>query len=168
MDPIQRRDGATFSPSDLLAGVVGNRGENVLADFLVVEFVMTTLQGPKGSNPGVRVDVLDLVIGEGATESTANHRSSGSPELLVETARSLPPCGRVLRRDCDRAGGGDRGHMRLPTVRTPPSRRAPPVTTFPPLVHMDGGLRSNHAERTRVPIKFANSEKGTGHSLGCM
>src|SRR3954449_4920499 len=78
--------------------------------FLVVEFVMTTLQGPKGSNPGVRVDVLDLVIGEGATESTANHRSSGSTELLVETARSLPPCGRVLRRDCDRAGGGDRGH----------------------------------------------------------
>src|SRR3954454_971449 len=110
---------------------MGDRGEHVAADLGVIQLVVAPGQGAKRSYPGVRVDVLDLVIGERTSERPPDHRPSGAFELLIQAGRSLPPCRRFLRRAGSRAGSGDRGHTRLPPIRTPPSRRAPPVTASP-------------------------------------
>src|SRR5947208_3370826 len=114
---------------------MGDRREHVAADLLVVKLVMASCQSAERPDPRIRVDVLDLLIAERTPEGPPDHRPSGTFELRIQAGRSLPPCRRFLRWAGDRAGSGDRRHTRLPTIRTPPSRRAPPVTASPPLGH---------------------------------
>ena len=158
MDALERRHWAALSPSKLLARVMGDRGEDVLAYLLVVQIGVTALQRTQCPNPGVGVDVLDLVIRERTTERPPHHRPRRAAKLLVQARRSIPPRQRLLRWGRGGAGSSDRRHTRLPTIRTPPSRHAPPVTTSPPLFtwieRIDASTRGRPVRRS----KDANSE----------
>src|SRR5436190_535625 len=105
--------------ADLLARVVGDRGEDVPADLLVAEPLVAPLEGAERSEPCAGVDVLDLVVVERTLERAADHRARRAPQLLVEAPRSIAPrrCG--LGGLARAAGGSCRRHTRLSTVPKP-------------------------------------------------
>src|SRR3954451_9115633 len=144
---------------------MGDRGEHVAADLGVIQLLVTPRQGAQRPYPGIRVDVLDLVIGERTSERPPDHRPSRALKLLVQARRSLPPCRRLLRRAGDRARGGDRGHTRLPPIRTPPSRRAPPVTASPPLGHRMSVSMQARAPNPRAGQKLQIARTGDPRHL---
>src|SRR4051812_20991867 len=152
MDAIQRRDRSPLTASDLLAGVMSDGGEQVLANLIVVELLMASLECAERAQPGVGVDVLDLVVGERAAEGATNQGPGGPFQLLVQPRGSLPPCARRRGSNGRGAGSRNRRHTRLQTIRTPPSRRAPPVTSFPPLVHVLRTFGCNHSGPAHAPV----------------
>ena len=77
---------------------MGDRGEDVLAYLLVVQIGVTALQRTQCPNPGVGVDVLDLVIRERTTEARrtiarAGRRSSSYRRADRSRHANDPPMG---------------------------------------------------------------------------
>ena len=152
VDGVERRRRSPAAAPQLLAGVVGDRRQDVLADLLVAELVVSPLEGPQRPQPCVGIDVLDLVVAERSPKGAADHRPGRTAKLRVETARSLAPFRRALGRSVAAAGGGDRTHARVSTLTTPPCRSAPPAVTNKPSPPLNGPPDLRAAPAARAPV----------------
>ena len=79
---VDRRRRAPAAAPELLARLMGDRSQDVLADLLIRQVRLPPCERSKRPNPGARVDVLDLLAGERAPEPSPKHRSGGPAKLL--------------------------------------------------------------------------------------
>ncbi len=90
-DQLQRGSRLAPPPAQLLAGLVGDRGEHIAADLVVAEPPGAARQRAQGPDPGAGVDVVDLLGREGAPERAPDHALRRAPELLEQPPGTLVP-----------------------------------------------------------------------------
>ncbi len=90
-DELERSGRLPSPPTQLLACLVGDRGEHVAADLLVAEPLVPGGQRPQRPDPGAGVDVLELVVGERAAEGAPDHVARRPLELREQPRRALVP-----------------------------------------------------------------------------
>ena len=88
---LERMKRLARSPAHLLARVAGHGGEDVGAKLTLLHPPSALAQGRQRGCPCRRVDVLDLLVGQGSAIGARDHRPGGPPHLLEQPAASLRP-----------------------------------------------------------------------------